>query len=1539
VARERKSTPVSDLFRSAVTATPAAIGVGVFFRNMRNAPAATKFTSMASNRAPNPLNSAIQAAVQETIQSGSLTRKGRIAQLESMYDRFIEQDKMSVSKDVVVDSWKNALRTAGVGVDVEEELVFRVASKAGDAADVLKDIATIGNESSSIYTQRAISTFMEDMGILERRGLEGLNTQMMDTGLSGGFLAKEVRSLPKVSLSSLDPVTASYLKKISGAFGASIDVMRVSRSDLPGAQLHVGFAGGKLPRSFINKAGQTEFPLLLKIPEATGTGVVYKGATQQSKYITGLYGIVGKGNKLESTMNYEQFMAMRAYEDIVPHLMNDKRITRSRIRAAQSQFDQRLIGAAEWVENMPTGVNPSLDEYIAMRSSNLHLFRPGGGTFGPRGLQLPELEEEAYSQILASQKLSGPGGTFNVYPGASPAAIAKNVMMTQDPRQRYLVPEAYAFERRPMQSFRKATLTPEAQRLVGNANLTQKRFGWASMGPGNAPMFETTYVSERYAQEMAEIGMGSQGALLMSEETAGMRSFTRPKQYHIQPTNVDPTLGKLIEGKTSIENLNMPITKGQFLGRDIEGKLVEASRGGRIVSSRAFSDPLKGDYLELMVAEEFRNPFVSKVFGGAKGMAMSVKGSDLQNYIAEKFGNEWLAGQGIDAIVSMGELKKNRALHYHQLFTSLWDYIDITKNSGKQFGSGLTSRFVSEPVKALEEIRQSASFLTRGGGFSHEEMIKSALSMAREAELGPREMGAVFGAVPDVFGMETGEAGVIAGFKSKFGVTLNPFEAREVSRGLAGGIGQYFVEDLYAPGSGNTATIEPRFYELLDAPHWGEMGTAIKGDLAGRMLRSNENRVLENSVFGKAAGSFFAPSQIPGAILPSAVTEGLTEKGFGLHLPGIGDVQMPASGQFASFAKYRTPGGDMVSSDLQYSAEDFLEQAKRYEGGTLSKAGMLEETERLGVKFTEAAVSSITGPGGILRGRIPGSTFLTAVPASYGSYAHIGEGEAGITSTYAEKMWGDLEKMYADSPGEVASIRARKEKWLASKGAMAEPMLHFRHPGIGQHSMQAVATRWIPGDEAVVAYNEAERRSLIAPGRLTAEQIANVQGRASRGSIGQILRSKLGLEEATLRYSPMVGMAMDTDADLAAVIAMRPTIADKLGKQLTYETDEYTTHALRSQMLKAKAGAGTPLTLAQAMAEDAMKLGIPQRGRLGRASVSLQAGRAAVLSQQKSLGASRTANALAFLEAAEQLPISSKWIAPGQAAKQIDILDALPQAFEKGGKEGARALAEGFEAALPGMSPAKRAVLTQGVTVMTPGKEARYIEALRPGQAATDIMSAFEPWANEEIEGVSQKRLREIMFRRGTPSRSEAEALLSRGINKTALGAFMAPQEFARTGKTTSRISQGILGLKNKMGAAGRSMIPFAKPLALGFAASIALSSMLSKPPLTVDPEALASPRPYLKSGSGGGDQPTNIHPEGHISGSPTTPPSIPSGKAYITSGANIRIQGRSTGGFHFGNAGSQLGQAAGGARVHSTVSDRRQSLSPQHISHILKNR
>jgi hypothetical protein len=148
--------------------------------------------------------------------------------------------------------------------------------------------------------------------------------------------------------------------------------------------------------------------------------------------------------------------------------------------------------------------------------------------------------------------------------------------------------------------------------------------------------------------------------------------------------------------------------------------------------------------------------------------------------------------------------------------------------------------------------------------------------------------------------------------------------------------------------------------------------------------------------------------------------------------------------------------------------------------------------------------------------------------------------------------------------------------------------------------------------------------------------------------------------------------------------------------------------------------------------------------------------------------------------------------------------------------------------------------------------------------------------------------------------------------------------------------------LRNEAGRMGRSLLPHVKPLALGFGAAIALSSLLSTPTMSVDPENLRPPQPSTRSGSGGGNQPTNIHPEEHVTGSPTTGGTMSSPKAYMTSnrGHAISIKGRSAGGTHYGNMSNQVTSAIGGnTRTSTNINDNRYSIGPHHISNIIKNK
>ncbi len=1560
---ERKENPFSQALHAAAKMVPIGIGAHQSWKSLQRAGgfAAIRpgFSQVVSNQGSNAITNQINTVLQDTIQSGSLTRKGRVGQLESILDKVADvtqrettgaglpgdlfaRYQKNFSRDAVIDAWKNALTNSGVSAGVAEELTARVSSMS-DVTAALSDIKSVVTGTDSIYIQRAFSTFMDDVGIIERRAFEGMPTSFVNTGFSKESL-RDLRSINK-GVAITDPVMKSHLAKMSEALGAGFEATRFSRADMPGSELVVTWEGGKLGRG---KRGPNQ--LSITIPESISPGVHVRGGTQQSKYITGMYGVIDPKGALKNTYTYEQFTTYRALEDILPALMNEKRLTRSKIHGIQSAFERQMMGMADWVETLPTvgrggRDNEAIDQYIEHRSKIMRLYGEGGSQYGDRGFVTPTIDELMYSKIIEQRKL----GNYDVFPSSSPASIARNIVATQDPRSMYLFPNAVPFERRPLQPLRKASLTQGARQAIDQHNLLQRNFGWAAWGSGvEAPMTRTTYVSERYAEELARIGMGTQGGMMIDEAMASQFAFTRPRQININPEQAGEGIKELLERQQAGEGGTLRVGKGFNYGRGIEGSIVEAERGGTILSARGHWDKQKGSYITLTVAEEIENPQWAKFFGDAKALAAFVEKKKIQGSLSSLGAPAAQIDLGTQAMVAMGELKKNRAIHYRQLFTELWNFTAARGASGMQFASPLGRGFWQRPSAVIAGINKAA---LRNDKFAHEVVIQKAMKLARATGLNPAEMGSVFGAVPDVFGMDlwADEEGLQKEWTQRFGSSISREEASAISKGFASGVMQFFSEDIGAGYAGIKATIEPRMFELLGSPNWGTLGGELQEDFALRMISANEFRTKEQEAFGKAVESFLHPGKIEGALLPSqlgGVAEGTVEGGYALSLPGIGDVHMPGKGMYSSLAEFRTPAGDWVKSDLNYKVEHFMSQAEEYEAGNLSKEAMKEEMELLQTSFQQARIGTVTGGGGLLRGKLPGSRFLTGVPASLPGYGIVGAGEAGITAKYASGLFTELEDITAEQGhlGEIAELQAQKKAFLASKGKMTIPGIVGRHPATSPFSLQSINYRLVPGDDAVIAFNEMETRAVISRGQASADEMA-IMVRATkdlRSKENRTLLRNAGMEVVEgMRFSPMVGMMGDTDADAYAAIFVRPGLQKKLAGQLTTNQDEYIIDSIRQQLLKGKAAQGKEITLAQEAASGALQLGIPQRGRLGKVSVRLQTARAAILSQQKRLGPERVMNALGAITAAEQLPIGAKHIAKGESYRMIDLIDQMTGSMER--KQDTK-FAKVFENifAAPGQET-RRAILNEGITIATPGSKPQYIPPVGIGRASTDIMESMTSFENSKVGGIGSDRLRNLLYGRGTPSRAESEALMSQaGINTSPIGGLLKPSRLQPTSGTMSKLTSRMSALRNEAARVGKNILPHVKPLALGFGAAIALSSILSTPQMSMDPESLRPPQPSMRGNSGGADQPTNIHPEEHVTGTPTTGGIGASPKAYISSNRAqaINIRGRSAGGTHYGNMSRQMTSVVGGnSRTSTSVNDNRYSLGPHHISNIIKNK
>lgn len=1514
------------------THLPIAVGAGLSLRGLRQGIRGGAFSSVPSNTSLAPVPSAADLGV---LKWGTMSRGEEFGL------------KSNIPAAQVIETWRQAASSVGMSKEAIDATVSQIAA-GSTAQEVVQNLnVAIQSRRSSIYTQRAAGLFFENLATIDRTLAAGGVAEFVDLGIGKGRLGQLALQRTPLQLNMLDPIVRSNLEQAAGKLGAQLSVVRASRLDIPGSQLEVAFRGGKLGRT----------PLKVAIPEeiAGMPGVFVHGATQQSTYIAGQYGLVKGGALALDPLTHEQFVSYRVNEDLVFQVLNEKRFTRSRARQLQSAFEMSVLQAPEWIESLGAGKHLGLERYRELRAQVMRLYAPGRGTYDPvKGMfEFPKIDPNEYARILAAQEIAGPGGVFPAFPGFSPTQMSKNVISTFDPRQFYLFPEAVPFSRRPMQALRKsAAATPGALETMAG-DMFQRKMKWGRWGGGaDSPMLSTAFVSERYATELAKAGIGTQGGLWIARDVADMRGVNVLNQFTLATESISPQITQLLEGGKAHWNLNQVLPAGTILGKDPSGAVVSLPSEMTLLEATAFMDENRGPFVRVMANQPVNRSAWAKVFGTAKGMAATDKTQgELSAFLRTLAPGATSGINPAEAIVSMGELRKNKALFYNQLFTSLWDFTNTNMKGGKQ-SSSLASNFANDPLAVIAKIRKMAS---DGQHIQDELILREAYKIARGGGLSPQQIGLAFGAVPDVMGIESKEGWLRAMarasgipeeqaiaspfFAQRFG--LRGKEMRSMLRGIAHGAGQFFFEGLGGPGAGSRGTIEPRLLEMLDTPAWGSAGKVLKQELLNRMAMSHSNRIFEQEVLGRSLESIFGMKTVAGAIAPSAARTNRWGEAFHLQLKGMGDVYVPAFESISALSSYRTSGGEWITPQLQREYGHLIETARMYERGEMTKTGMQEVLDEMTVKLSQAKTATVVGKEGLARGGVPGSMFLTGVPGAYEEYqAVVKPGEAGITRGAFNRMISDIRPYIGEAEARALEERMKKQGYLAGAA--------WRHPIIDPASIQSVPIRLIEGEGDIVFFNEMERRAVLAPGQVAAEEAAMVQGAVEQGLLTRrgVRQTLIGqgydvIDNLRLK-SIMTGMGMDVDADIAAVSLVSPNVEKQLAKQITSQTQDYFVATMRQQLMSAKAQKGVEITIGEAIVDDMIKLRVPKEN-LGRISIGLQSARAAVLSQQKMLGKEATMNAMGLLSWLEQTPISGKHIAPGQAATMIDLFETLNKSFRQ---KNATMLEETVSQMLAFTSPARRAMLEEGATLFVEGAQGPLnIPALSLRETTSNIMAATSTFENMNIGGLNARRARELFFGRATPSVAEAEMMTREaGISATALQSLFRPVQPTSIRGTFAEATAKLTAFRNKAVSMGGKILPFAKPLAIGFGASIALSAIMSEPPLSISPEALSAPPPNLSGGSGGANLPQNIHPDPRTTGSPEIPPSIPPGSAHVTTnrteGAKIRIRGTSQGRFNQQQFNNQLAYTGGrNTRISTRVSDERESLTPQRISDIIKNR
>lgn len=1509
--RNDEGTRLGSLFKTAIIVAPIAVGGDIGLSRLSKQ--STHFSKSVSQL---PVTTATSPIRRFANRYASLSFSGTFKnwQLDKLAG-------FSANTSLAVDDIREAFARAARVSDPTGTLYRSIEaqlSQANTPQALYEDIAGAFQQNQSIYSERALRAFTADIELLESRAAAGL--RISTAGLGAGIAQSKIN----VPLASLSPIMQADIKRAQELLGATTSIRRYSRPGLEGSELSVRFSGGR--------AGDQGFAL--RIPEEIQgrPGVITHGRTQQSQYIAGRYGLV-EGNILQQSFKHEEHIMRRAVEDLIPQLITEQKLMSREIHGMVNAFEQKMLEDPELIPSLARGrLHEGLDTYVELRRKMLRLYKPGG----------ERLSEFEYARLLRGGVLQGPTGEFPIFMGPSPSQIGKGAVLWSDPTQYSLFPGVEDWSRRPLQRYRIGTEASASAVEAMAQHPTTQGFAWARDPiAAQSPMVRAAFVSSTLDPQLTGTGVSAEGQFLLSKRLGPMLGRTRLGQLEVSSRNL-VELEDLLKGEATggVWNIDKTLPAGTFLGYDPRGEPVTLEKATRILTATAFErDKAKGDFIRLMTTEDIENFRYAKFFG-IKGMGVQTSDQYLQEVLSQRLGMSQKANaiyQGIDALISMDELRKNRALHYNQMVTSLWDFTRANLAGGRTHSS-LASNFANDPLKFVQRMNR---MYFSGQQADHERALRLLVSMSRQAKLSPKQMGAVFGAVPEIFG------GVEVMGK------LSTAETHQISKGMAVGATQLFFEDVGGPGAGRMATFEPRAFELMGGPALGKVGPAIQQEIAERMIRQYPQQLIGQSGLMKSIVDLESRTKVGRAVSARTLIEQagqgmlpLEESYLRLNAAGIGDVYIPGQGQIAAMTDYITDAGKVVHSDLAAAYRNLIDAADDYQNKSLNLEGLQFRVEKLKKQLEDTRISMVTAKGGLLRGRLPGSQFLTSVLPTMADASRLPERTVGITMPHAQKMLQQLEHIGMYTAEELTGIKQALESGERVPGIIG------RHPYIGAFSTQAVYLQIVPGDEAVAVINEQTRKAMAFAGRLDPDDAAAIElslgGRAFQGN-KRIIQEMEGLGAHMLggiRLSPAVGVAADYDADIFSVSIAGPKLQKELERHLA-SSELYDEYAIRQQLIKPKAPKGSiPLSRLEEMAEASIKLGLTSKesGKLGRVSNILQQYRAAVISGAGNLSRQEQLKALGLLEWLEQTPISGKHLAPGKAAETIYSLGDIEEALRQ---KNAANLSITTRKILSANKLAEMGILDEGLTLAidTGGPEVntRFIPGLDLSKTSENLMRAMSAFENMKVGDMTADRLRKLLLRKATPTAQERAAMRSSEVlAMSPFGAFFDVPDRAASRSLFTEITQRASSLEGQMIAAGKKLLTHAKPLLIGGAVAVGLANLLSPPPdLNID---YAPPVADMKGGTGGEDaQP--IHPEGSVSGAPSAD-TVESyaNKARLMdsggqrqSGLDVSIRGSSNGGADYNAINEQMRRIMrGNTRVNSTIRDQRTSLTPQRVSSII---
>lgn len=1457
--KNEKHTSQSNVLKRMLAASPAAVGFGITLNDLYQQ---NKKGFSVINRA-----SPIVAAARN---SGSHIGKPVRATRDFM-NTHADFFRTEAGAGIARQAWQTAVQSAAP--NSQEMLSFAGDIMGMPGSDVAPAIEQTLNRNNSLFMNKVFTRFKTNISALS-------NHYNIAKGIPKFKTVSDLAFEPPtpVHISNLPQELHAAYSNIQKTLNAHGTVMFQTRKEWA----QEGY--GQYLFNF-NHRGRN---IKLTVP-VSQNGIMIEGNTLSSRRIAPDVQLFDPtSRKATQRMSRHEFFMRNFQESIMPDIVSGKLGSEGEIRRAIGEMYKQDIYGLENVPNVPHSINhPGWKQYenIGSKSVDLKVLDSN------RSANQSQLFRSKFRSV--SDRELGPAmEATGLFPSTSPSAIAEGRLSSFDASKWAINDAAVDFSRRPSQARREWKATHKAVgAMLSSGNTKWSVFetqAWRQeMGNYAAPHVRTVYIDPSKHSSLLESMVMGEGESLLSHTKALQDMGEVSRIAHpIHMKSIREDLKSRIGGGEAF-------SPGEVLGFDVEGLPVQYQSNMKLKDLVENETKGKGQFMSLFYEETHHMTESEKMFKDIKAMERRTQdGYKIDRQIAKQTTNK-IFTENVNRWANMDELKKDRAKHSTQMITAMWDVLDQTRTRDFVQRNKRLASFMRNPQATAELFKKRA---TMNGTYSHESFTKQLIELGmQQGRLTPDEFGNVFGALPVVFGDKAKE------------LVPNERYYNATSHGFAGGISQAtFGGTKELTGAGAQGSLEPRAFELLSGGQYGPLGEQITQELSTRLVQGNPGTLSAHNALTRTLNS------VAGRVKPRGdaihdISSGYSrdtfqdfiERGGGFLRVGKGqnDVYVPGSGDLDAMTPFMTGAGQKTSGDLADMYHSLAEQgAYLHSNAEPSDIGDYRRSLDQFVRdIGKQQAPGGKGAGAILRGKLPGSRFLTGVSSAAG-VAMENPMTVGIPENYAASMFREMHESGLHDPEGLKAMEARAMGGEEFGGMVA------RHPFIGPYSLQPVNMKVIKGHKAP---------TMVLPSRMVDVMMK-----------GQANASPLNL-------SPMVGMAGDLDADTYSAMLVSPDLEKNIRRNFTQADNEYTRafmeHNVRAQLIKAKNPGASGEGLSQMMNRiaQAKKLGTAQSWT-PKLSVSLSNARSAVGSR---MHGQEAADAAFLLQWLEQVPISGKHL------KAQDVLsDKMSSSFQQIASAIDERQPERLESAVRSIlgesSETTRSLLNENVSIASGADQIRKI---------TGIHSFRDELPGINLSQTAQNITR-AMGEGASNGVSEAAEMLAgrKALNTGSLAKYMNILEKPMA-QGLAHFSTMNLALKNVMSAAGAAVIKNHKAIGFGFLGSLALGAVLSNPRDSIGPGSagIANARVNMNPERAAERMsPESLHPQSPGVGNPSVPDMMVSPTAHLMPGgestqAQVRAQSMNR---------SQTNSMVQGSRsLHSNtvtvnIRDNRRSLDPDRV-------